>query len=137
VHWEEVVKAHWCALEQFEVLMETHSGRLEQQARRARALLAETLAELRARMTPGRAIDEVAEYAYEVSAADFFRNLAREVREHPLPVTLIGIGVTWLIIASGRSSGARNTESKVVAREFSAPAPLNPERAPARIGLKS
>src|SRR5947208_16581231 len=34
------------------------------------------------------------------------RNLAREVRENPLPLVLIGIGIAWLMVASSRSSRA-------------------------------
>jgi ferritin-like metal-binding protein YciE len=32
--------------------------------------------------------------------------LAREVRENPLPLVLIGIGIAWLMVASSRSSRA-------------------------------
>ena len=44
-------------------------------------------------MTPGQVIDQVIDYAREGPAAEFGRNLAREVRENPLPLVLIGIEV--------------------------------------------
>lgn len=46
------------------------------------------------------------DYAREGAAADFLRNLGREIRENPLPVVLIAIGVAWLMVASSRTSRA-------------------------------
>src|SRR5260370_41679240 len=89
-------------------MMGTQSEQLECGTRQTRAQLSETLDELRARMTPGQVVDQLTEYAREGPAAEFFRNLAREIRESPLPLTLIGIGVAWLIFATGRSSAIRS-----------------------------
>lgn len=86
--------------------MERQSDQLEQEAEQTRAQLAVTLAELRARMTPGQVIDSVADYASEGPAAEFLNNLGREIRENPLPLLLIGIGIAWLVVASSRSSRA-------------------------------
>ena len=84
--------------------MPTQSEQLEQEAGRTRAQLSETLKELHARTIPGRVIYELIEYFREGSGAEFGRNLAREVRENPLPLVLIGIGIAWLMVASSRSS---------------------------------
>jgi hypothetical protein len=86
--------------------METKSEQFEEQARRARARLSETAEALRTRMTTGEVVDQFADYARQGPPAQFFRNLTREAVENPLPLTLIGIGVAWLIIAS-RLSRAR------------------------------
>jgi hypothetical protein len=80
---------------------------------KVRARLTETFEELRAAMTPDKLVDQLTDYAREDPAADFFRNLAREIRENPLPLMLIGAGVAWLIIASSRSSRARAKHSTV------------------------
>jgi hypothetical protein len=93
--------------------MGTQSEQLEQKTHQVRARLAETFEELRAAMTPGQLVDQLADYAREDPAAEFFRNLARKIRENPLPLTLIGAGVAWLIIASSRSSRARAKHSTV------------------------
>lgn len=45
-------------------------------------------------------VDQSADFAQVGSAADFLRNLARDMRDHPLPLLLIGAGVTWAVIAS-------------------------------------
>lgn len=86
--------------------MGRQSEQFEKEAEQTRAQLAVTLAELRARMTPGQVIDSVVDYASEGPAAEFFNNLGREVRENPLPLVLIGIGIAWLMVASSRSSRA-------------------------------
>jgi hypothetical protein len=86
--------------------MERPSEHLDREADQARAQLAGTLDELRARITPGVVVDQVLDYAREGPAADFFRNLGREARDNPLPLVLIGIGIAWLMVASSRSSRA-------------------------------
>ena len=93
--------------------MGTQSEQLERKAHQVRTRLTETLEELGAGMTPGQVVDQLADYAREGPAAEFFRNLAREIRENPLPLALIGAGVAWLIIASSQSSRARARHSTV------------------------
>jgi hypothetical protein len=84
--------------------MESQSERLEREAEEIRAQLSETLEELRTRMTPGRVVDQVIDYTRDNPAAEFLRNLGREVRENPMPLVLMGIGIVWLLLASNRSS---------------------------------
>ena len=79
--------------------METQSEQLERKAQQARALLTETLEELRAGMTPGQVVDQLADYAREGPAVEFFRNLAgipAEIRPRPL----------WGQVRSGLTAGA-------------------------------
>jgi Protein of unknown function (DUF3618) len=84
--------------------MESQSERLEREAEETRWQLSGTLDELRDRMIPGRVVDQVIDYTRDSPAAEFARNLGREVRENPMPLVLIGIGVAWLIVASSRTS---------------------------------
>jgi hypothetical protein len=86
--------------------MTSQSEQLEQEADQTRAELSATLEELRARITPGQIIDRAVAYASEGPAAEFLSNIGREIRENPLPLVLIGIGITWLMVASRRSSRA-------------------------------
>jgi hypothetical protein len=83
--------------------MARQSEQFEREAEETRARLAGTLDELRLRLTPGQVVDQLADYVRDGPAADFFRNLAREIRENPIPVLLIMTGVGWLVIASARS----------------------------------
>ena len=97
-------------------IMETDSEQLEHQARQARARMSLTAEQLRGRMSPGQLIDQLAGYTREGPAAEFTRNLGREIYENPLPLTLIGIGVIWAIIASSRSARVRAAYSEAARR---------------------
>ena len=84
--------------------MESQSEQFEREAEETRWQLAGTFEELRDRMTPGRVVDQVVDYTRDGPAAEFLRNLKREVRENPMPLVLIGIA--WLMLASSRTSRA-------------------------------
>jgi hypothetical protein len=86
--------------------MESQSEQFEREAEETRWQLAGTLGELRDRMTPGRVVDQVVDYTRDGPAAEFLRNLGRDVRENPMPLVLIGIGIAWLMVASSRTSRA-------------------------------
>jgi hypothetical protein len=86
--------------------MTSQSEQFEQEAEETRWQLAGTLEELRDRMTPGRVVDQVVDYTRDGPAAEFLRNLGREVRENPMPLVLIGIGIAWLMLATSRTSRA-------------------------------
>jgi hypothetical protein len=84
--------------------MESQSARLEREAEEACGQLSATLEELRSRMTPGRVVDQVIDYTRGSPAAEFLRNLGREVRENPMPLVVVGIGILWLLLATNRTS---------------------------------
>src|SRR5439155_20518414 len=86
--------------------MTSQSEQFEREAEETRWQLAGTLEELRGRMTPGRVVDQVVDYTRDGPAAEFLRNLGREVRENPMPLVLIGIGIAWLMVTSSRTSRA-------------------------------
>jgi Protein of unknown function (DUF3618) len=84
--------------------MTRQSEQLEREAEETRALLSGTLDELAARITPGQVLDQIIDYARDGPAAEFLRNLGKEIRENPLPVILIGLGIAWLMTSGSRSS---------------------------------
>src|SRR6516165_9002105 len=86
--------------------MGSQSKQFESEVEEVRWRLQGSLEELRARVTPGAAIDLVIEYARRGPAGEFFRNLGREAQENPMPLVLIGIGIAWLVVAASRSSSA-------------------------------
>jgi Protein of unknown function (DUF3618) len=86
--------------------MISQSEQFEREAEETRCQLSGTLEELRYRMTPGRVLDEFLDYARYGAAGEFVRNIGREVRENPMPLVLIGIGIAWLMLASSRTSRA-------------------------------
>ena len=84
--------------------MKGQSDQLERESAGTRTRLGEILDELRLRLTPGQVVDQFADYAREGPAADFLRNLSREIRENPLPLLLIAAGIGWLAFATSRRS---------------------------------
>jgi ElaB/YqjD/DUF883 family membrane-anchored ribosome-binding protein len=87
------------------------SEQLERETEEVRAQLAGTLDELRSRISPGQVMDQLVDYARDGSGGDFFRNLKHQVASNPLPVTLIGAGLAWLMASSNRLS-KRTTDNK-------------------------
>src|SRR5207302_71755 len=88
--------------------MTLSSERLEQESEQTRRRLADSLEELRTRLSPGQVVDQLVDYATENGAGEFVRNLGDDVRRNPLPVTLIGAGIGWLMMANGRSHQRRD-----------------------------
>lgn len=77
------------------------SEQLERQTERNRADVAETLGELRERLTPGQIVDETLAYARD-GGGEFLANFGRQFTDNPLPVTLIGAGLAWFLFANGK-----------------------------------
>lgn len=80
-----------------------YTEQLELEAEQRRRDLTASLDELRDRFSPGQMVDQLVDYVQEGSGGQFFHNLKRQVVGNPLPVTLIGAGVAWLIMANGRA----------------------------------
>lgn len=83
----------------------SYTQQLEHDSEAARRRLAEDLDELRERITPGQLVDQLVDYVQEGSGGEFFRNLKRQTVSNPLPVTLIGAGLAWLMLGRGGNSG--------------------------------
>jgi len=75
------------------------SREIENEVERTRAHMAETLDELRARMSPGQILDEVLGYARDTGGGRTLSNLGRTVQDNPAPLLLIGAGVAWMMMA--------------------------------------
>jgi hypothetical protein len=74
------------------------SREIEQDVERTRAHMAETLDELRSRMSPGQILDEVLGYARDTGGGRTLSNLGRTVQDNPAPLLLIGAGVAWMMM---------------------------------------
>ena len=81
------------------------SEQLEHEAEATRARIAATLDELRGRMTPGQVVDQVMDYARDSGGGEFFRNLGRHAVDNPIPVTLVGAGLAWLMMTNRKGPG--------------------------------
>ncbi|MER9231600.1 hypothetical protein NKI56_05750 [Mesorhizobium sp. M0622] len=78
------------------------AAELERDADIARAKVADTADSIRSKMTPGQLIDEfTGMFSGEGSA--MLTNLKAQVRDNPLPLTLVGAGLAWLMLGKGTS----------------------------------
>lgn len=87
---------------------------LEREVALRRQRLERDVQELQARLSPGQLVDEGMAYLRRSQGADFFRNLGTAVRDRPLPVSLVGIGLAWLAASGAGPNGRareRSTES--------------------------
>ncbi len=91
----------------------SHAEQLEQESERTRAQIADTLDELRASMTPGHVLDQLADRVSDGAAAAFARNLKDQTVNNPLPVALIGAGLAWLMLSPRNSNGMRSSGERV------------------------
>ena len=73
---------------------------LERDADRARGDLDRTLEALEERISPSALADRTMRLLRE-NGGEFGHNLATQVRDHPLPAILAGIGIAWLFVESG------------------------------------
>src|SRR5262249_40625437 len=98
----------------------TSSAQLEQEAEQTRSELAQTLDELRERITPGQLVDQALDYAKDTGGAAFVRNLGRQTVDNPLPIALIGAGLAWLMLSNGNRAESAFNNVKGAARNAAA-----------------
>ncbi len=75
---------------------------IERDIERTRAEVGTTLDALQSKLTPGQLIDQAFTYLRSSAPADFTSNLSRTVRENPVPVVLMGVGIAWLMAQNRR-----------------------------------
>ena len=69
---------------------------------RTRAEMDQTLSAIEHRLTPGQLVDQGLDYLKHSGAREYAANLGSSVKTNPLPVTLAGIGIAWLMATSNR-----------------------------------
>ncbi len=70
---------------------------IERDLQATRTRLDSRLTELASRLSPGQILDEGLDLMRTRQGIDFARNLSEAVRERPIPVALLGVGLAWLI----------------------------------------
>lgn len=79
------------------------AAEIEREIRTTENEIARTLDLIQHKVSPGAAIDAVLRVSRE-NGAEFAANLGRSVRDNPIPLALVGVGLAWLMI-SGRGDG--------------------------------
>lgn len=85
----------------------SYTEQLERETEQTRSRIADTLSELRACMTPGQVLDQLADRVGDAGGAAFVSNLKRQTIDNPVPVALIGAGLAWLMFGARPQSKAR------------------------------
>jgi ElaB/YqjD/DUF883 family membrane-anchored ribosome-binding protein len=80
---------------------------IEDDLERTRAEVSSTLDAIQSKLTPGQLMDQAVAYARTSLPAEFGSNLANTVRDNPVPVALMGVGIAWLMM-SGRRAETRS-----------------------------
>jgi ElaB/YqjD/DUF883 family membrane-anchored ribosome-binding protein len=85
-------------------MSEKSAAELERDADIVRAKVADTAESIRSKMTPGQLIDEFTGMFAGGDGATMLDNLKAQVRDNPLPLTLVGASLAWLMLGSGPSA---------------------------------
>lgn len=72
---------------------------IEDDIARTRADIDSTLKAIESRFTPGQMLDQGLDYLRHSGGSEFLTNLSGSVKSNPLPVSLVGVGLAWLMLA--------------------------------------
>ena len=86
------------------------TAEIEAEIARVRREMDETLGAIESRLTTEHLIDQAIAYTRQSGAREFASNLGTSVKQNPLSVTLVGIGLAWLML-SGRRATAGGDEA--------------------------
>ncbi|HZW21274.1 DUF3618 domain-containing protein [Noviherbaspirillum sp.] len=78
---------------------------IESDLERTRADFTSTIDAIQHKLSPSEMMDNAVDYALSTTPGAFSMNLVNSVRDNPIPVALIGIGIAWLM-AAGRQTPA-------------------------------
>ncbi|HEY8607854.1 MAG TPA: DUF3618 domain-containing protein [Noviherbaspirillum sp.] len=78
---------------------------IESDIERTRADFSSTIEAIQHKLSPSEMMDNAVDYALSTTPGAFSVNLINSVRDNPIPVALIGVGIAWLM-AAGRKEPA-------------------------------
>jgi len=76
-----------------------------------RSLMDSTLEAIEQRLTPGELLDQGMNYLRNSGGREFITNLGASVKSQPLPASLVGIGLAWLMVNQQIGRGATRNPS--------------------------
>jgi hypothetical protein len=83
--------------------------RILAQIEETRSEMDSTLRAIESRLTPGELIDQGLDYLRHSGGREFIENLGTSLKANPVPATLVGIGLAWLMLTqhTGRTGAAQ------------------------------
>ena len=82
------------------------SEELEREAEAVRNRMTETAETLQRKLSPGELLDEIGTYLKNSDGPVALHNLKTQVRDNPLPLAFIGVGLAWLFMGGGPKTDA-------------------------------
>lgn len=92
---------------------------IESDIERTRADFSSTIDAIQSKLTPSELMDQAVDYALSTTPGAFSANLVNTVRDNPIPVALVGIGVAWLMAAGRQPYQAPRMRRQRMARRTS------------------
>lgn len=80
------------------------SSDIEREVESQRASVESTLDALKQKMSVGQLVDEFGGYVGADDAKQAFRNVGRQVRDNPIALGLVGVGLAWLMMGGSKRS---------------------------------
>lgn len=96
------------------------AAELEREVEAQRAEVEDNLDRLQESLSPGQMMDKLFDYAKNGNGAEFTRNLGRSMRDNPIPLALMGVGMAWLMVGgqSDRSRPGRDWDDDRFGRDW-------------------
>jgi hypothetical protein len=82
--------------------MSRSASEIEREVEASRANVENTIEALKDKMSLGQIVDEAARYFKDSGGSHMVSNLGSQVRDNPLPLALVGIGLAWLMSGRGQ-----------------------------------
>ena len=84
------------------------AAEIEREVKQERAHVERTLDELQERLSPGQLVDQAVTYLRGSGGADLMRNLGETVKQNPVPLALVGVGLAWMMLGDRRGRYERS-----------------------------
>lgn len=88
------------------------SAELEREVEAQRNRVEARLGEIKDRLSPGQLLDEALSYTKH-GGAHFASNLGAQISANPIPATLVGIGLAWLISSNASGHAHASTHDRI------------------------
>jgi ElaB/YqjD/DUF883 family membrane-anchored ribosome-binding protein len=85
---------------------ERNPAEIQADIERTRSSLDHTLSAIEQRLQPSQLIDQGVDYLRHSGAREYMTNLGTSVKQEPLPLALVGIGLAWLMMSHARGTTA-------------------------------
>lgn len=85
---------------------------IQRDIQRTQSEIGETLEAIKRRLSPEEIMSQATAYL-RAGPGEFGRNLGRTIRDNPVPVALIGVGIGWLMFGGSRRSSRTISASSI------------------------